>query len=313
MKNRGLLHSPPPQSEIRLGSSLVERYQLESRDWRPYLPLFETQLGGNYDTMACVTFSALNCLEIMRNFYGLSGLNFSDRFTAKMSGTTVNGNYLWKVAESIKRDGLIGEPLWPNEAATRSEYYKEIPQNLKEDAKGIFEAHKIESEYVPADPETMWKALAIAPLQIAILAYSAPVNGISPRIQGNPNHAVTIVNGEYGKYWQIFDHYNEQNPVAHKIAWDYLIWGSTLYDINTTTMKLKDNTLVFLADSPGGYYLYLDEKLLKMKTFEHGLTWLMRAVSAPEGLEGLTQTVTRADVAGIPVHSFKGEQLPDLA
>ena len=83
-----------------------------SGDWTSYLPPGEWQKIGPVDTMACVTFSALNSLEAQHKFLTGSARNFSDRFTATMSGTTSQGNYLWKVADSIRKDGLVDEADW---------------------------------------------------------------------------------------------------------------------------------------------------------------------------------------------------------
>ena len=107
-------------------------YEEVCEDWTPFLPKGEKQHGLYFDTMACVTFSALNIIEIQLNFmvanslmseesvkffsdegYLLNGqFNFSDRFTAKMSGTTKDGNYLQKVWDSIRNHGLLSEKDW---------------------------------------------------------------------------------------------------------------------------------------------------------------------------------------------------------
>ena len=85
----------------------------ESGDWTSYLPPGEWQRINNKETMACVSFSALNILETLYYFYTGERRNFSDRFTAYMSGTMKRGNYLWKVGDSIRRDGLVDEKDWP--------------------------------------------------------------------------------------------------------------------------------------------------------------------------------------------------------
>lgn len=98
-----------------------------SGDWTQFLPPGEWQKANQVDTMACVTFSALNCLETQMKFYGKEQ-NLSDRFTAKKSGTTPQGNYLYRVADSIRNDGVVSEFMWPApQNFTWETYYAEPP------------------------------------------------------------------------------------------------------------------------------------------------------------------------------------------
>ena len=75
-----------------------------SGNWTPHLPPGEWQTNHVVDTMACVTFSALNSIETQIKFLTGQSINYSDRFTAKMSGTTPQGNWLYKVAP---KDGTV--------------------------------------------------------------------------------------------------------------------------------------------------------------------------------------------------------------
>src|SRR3990167_263004 len=65
--------------------------------WLKYLPDGERQRKRNAETMACVSFSALNAFEaLLKAKYG-STINRSDRFTAKKSGTSEEGNTFGRV------------------------------------------------------------------------------------------------------------------------------------------------------------------------------------------------------------------------
>lgn len=99
-----------------------------SGDWRNYLPTEEHQYSDNTDTMACVSFSLDNDIEIQKQFEGRE-VNYADRFLAKMSGTTHDGNWLWKVADTVRQYGLVTEDLWPAPPHyTWDSYYAPIPQ-----------------------------------------------------------------------------------------------------------------------------------------------------------------------------------------
>ena len=85
-----------------------------SGDWENFLPIKEYQNLG-VETMACVTFSALNCLETLYNFKYKKEINWSDRFTAKMANTTHRGNWMTIVGDSIRHDGLVLEEDYPSD------------------------------------------------------------------------------------------------------------------------------------------------------------------------------------------------------
>ena len=83
--------------------------------------------------MSCVSFSAINSIETQEKFLTGQQVNYSDRWIAKMSGTTKEGNRLDKVAEAIRTYGLVLESSYPtpSEDYTWDEYHAEINPILK--------------------------------------------------------------------------------------------------------------------------------------------------------------------------------------
>lgn len=134
-QNTGVIVKIQPTDWNVSGESGVV-YKEICQDWTPYLPVYETQQTSLIATQACVTFSALNCIETQLAQQGVivGERGFSDRFTAKMSGTTANGNTLQKVLDSIRNDGWLLEEDYPF-VENWNEYYQEIPQALKDKAK----------------------------------------------------------------------------------------------------------------------------------------------------------------------------------
>lgn len=100
-------------------------------DWTAYLPAEENQYSHFADSMACVTFSCLNVLETQYKFLTGKEINFSDRFIAKVSGTTPQGNSVQKVLDAINTYGLVLEEDYPAPADfTWDSYYSEIPPEI---------------------------------------------------------------------------------------------------------------------------------------------------------------------------------------
>src|SRR3990167_7048548 len=98
--NRGVILGQRPDDFV--GGTIPYEVRLPSGNWDAFLPSGEWQrsqpdpVKGYIDTMACVSFSALNSIETQIRFLTGQSINYSDRFTAKMSGTTPQGNWLYK-------------------------------------------------------------------------------------------------------------------------------------------------------------------------------------------------------------------------
>lgn len=166
IKNFGVLEGKRETDFI--AGTLPYEVRNESGDWINYLPPGEWQ-RGTIDTMACVTFSALNCIETQYKFLTGEYRNFSDRFTAKMSDTQPEGNYLWKVADSIRKDGIVDESAWATPSSfTWNSYYSEIPQEVRDQAKKFLEEWDIAYEWVDTSKASLMTHLKHAPIQVVI-------------------------------------------------------------------------------------------------------------------------------------------------
>jgi hypothetical protein len=150
-------------------------------------------LFAKFDTMSCTTFSAMNILETMFKFflannkfsdsqvqwmtsngYLISGeFNFSDRFTAILSGTIKQGNYFQNVWNSVKNDGLIPEVDFPFGGTTWEEYHDKSKITPAMIAKGqqMRKIFDIAYEWVHFAPDTTGlgnQALKYSPLHAAM-------------------------------------------------------------------------------------------------------------------------------------------------
>ena len=228
-------------------------YKEVCNDWTQFLPFGEKQHSVYFDTMACVTFSALNIIEIQLNQLLFKGLipqdaikffsdegyllngqfNFSDRFTAKMSGTTKEGNYLQAVWNSVKHDGLLPEKDWnyPRIQRTpvfdRDDYYKEIPQELKD--KALKALNYLEfayewliegkiTEYSSTDLEMLKTELKQAPLHLAAPTCNWGDGVIEPCGKTRATHATTIF--KINDYVHDYDHYD---PFVKTLSLKYIM------------------------------------------------------------------------------------------
>lgn len=189
IKNHGVLLGQRDSDYI--GGTLPYEIVNPSGDWTAYLPDPEWQTTTKIDTMACVSFSALNCIETLIHFHTGQKKNFSDRFLAYMSGTTIHGNFLFKVADSIRKDGLILQEEWKTEPDMDwATYYAVPPIELINKAKNFLDEWTVNYEFIDFNKESLIKHLKQSPIQVVI-----------------PGHAVMLFTTTEQVY-KYFDHYN---------------------------------------------------------------------------------------------------------
>lgn len=126
----------------------------DGHGWLKYQRPEETQRNRNFDSYSCVSFGCLKSLSYyMKVVHGLD-MNFSERFTAVMSGTTPGqGNSVRNVLESIRKDGFVLESDYPSMTPdmTENEWYQQPPESVKKKALDNLKNWKIE-----------WETLSIA-------------------------------------------------------------------------------------------------------------------------------------------------------
>lgn len=185
--NQGVI--PGQREEDYKAGTLPYSEVLPSGDWRPFCPDGERQSSRYADTQGCVSFSNNNAAEIQLKQQGIS-INFSDRFLAKMSGTTRVGNYQYTVEDTARKVGRVLESDYPTpEDFTWDSYYAPIPLEIQKKA-AIFEEGY---EWLPTDAASLKYHLKQAPIQITIPG-------------DNPYHAVVLVAIENGLFYY-FDSY----------------------------------------------------------------------------------------------------------
>ena len=131
------LREPEPgEMEFGVANSFLEKpiifpQKSAVADW----PIGEFQFKFGTETMACVTHACENHIQaVQKRKYGIID-NRSERFTAKMSGTTRNGNNASNVLNSIRKDRTVPEERWPfADGMTWDQYYSPIPPDVIQEA-----------------------------------------------------------------------------------------------------------------------------------------------------------------------------------
>lgn len=238
---------------------------IENGNWDPYLVEREMQIGTYFDTWNCVAESALNKLEILFKYWIEKGLldaddikwltdngylvngemNFNARIIGYLAGTVVGvGNSVSKVADTIKKNGLIPESKWAFDLRDRdplknnaTEYYKTPPQELLNLGKEFIKRFGLDWQFVWSKDAN--EALKRSPIQVLVNAWYRNSEGLYYNPTGNTNHAVVRKRPDNPR---IFDSYD---PFEKSLTDDYIYYPSGVKftitkKIISTSMTIKN-------------------------------------------------------------------------
>ena len=241
-------------------TSLTKKILQPSGQWLDFLPSEEKQQGRRVETMACTCFSCLNVLEMLAKKRDFGDWNKSDRFTAKLSGTSYNGNLQSRVLDSVRKvNGSVDESLWPAniDEFSWSEFYATVPKAIQDKGLIFVNDYEVGFEAVWSTANALKEALKYSPLYVAGFAWAE--SGGLYRSYGSANHAFTLVGYKDGEYWLAFDSYF---PYIKKLAWNYSICFPKVITLNKRGASYNANEIKNLMN--------------------RGLAYIMRVMAAGE-------------------------------
>mgnify|MGYP001593010285 CR=1 FL=1 len=213
----------------------------EDGNYTEDLPNDEFQATKKFDPFSCVSESAesdssailfekmmktdISIKPILESLGCLDDngrVNFSGRFIAVGSGTIPGrGNSQYAVFEYIRKNGLVGEKMWPsNPEMSEKEYFATVPQSVKDLGKKFLQYFSFEYENVRSNNAEMKEALKRSPLCVVVGgAYlGGKAGAVLYRNNGTPlyNHQVVIYNQENN-----VNDFGQVIPVIHDIFDSY--------------------------------------------------------------------------------------------
>lgn len=224
MRNYGLKLDVPKPEDYVFGASLPFTVLEPDGDWTNFLPTKEIQNLNGIEPYACVTFTILNCIEILIKKQYNEDVNYSDRFLATVSGTKEGGNSPQVVCEFLRKIGVVPEDQWPFNENIQSfeDFYAPLPPKLYELAKEFNAKWDFKHEFVPNAPTIISKALQCSPLLISVPAwFKDDSTGLFFRPDGmSDNHATTLVYERLGAFRRVFDSYGD--PFLKDMDWSLI-------------------------------------------------------------------------------------------
>jgi len=248
--NTGLIIQEPLESDY-LGGQLPYEIVVEDGDWSQWLPTGEKQKFARVETMSCVsqaTSNSIDCqitrmiklglieTEPLIHWLDANGnFNSSDRFIAKMSGTTVNGNSLNNPSEAVRKFGVPPESIWgASEDFTWNDYYRIPSKEAIDWGKRFLEYFDVAYEWVTK--EYVWgkgiKGLQITQAELVEQLKQAPIiigaatcagwfnSDIIAACNLPANHGTMVYKSVIPEYFGDFDSYE---PWEKKINYWYKI------------------------------------------------------------------------------------------
>ena len=235
--------------------NLVGEVLQPNGQWDAFLPDPELQKKRDIETSNCTGFNTLEPIEILlkRKYGGVH--NYSERFVGIAAGTYPPGNDPHKVAEAIRKQGLVNESVlsFSDDIVDVDMYYspKPLTQSLVQRGKEWLFWYDFKHDYVfqkgipiAEKRKYMMEALKYSPLAASVFAW-AENDGIYVKV-GRDNHWTTIYGYKRGEYWKVFDSYE---PHLKKLEWNYDFGIAKRYSIikhGSTTKKSWLQTLRLL-------------------------------------------------------------------
>jgi len=193
--------------------------------WDHLLPEYEPQSRENLDTQNCTVYGTVNCLETLLAHHHMQDLgsifNFSERYVGVMAGTSPGGNTPHKVIEIIRKEsGLIDEHFLPfsEDIKTWDQYYSPDPMSRSLIIKGqlLLKHYKIGHEWVFTGGTVEEKKIALmdalqySPIGVSVHAWKKRTGKYWKNPGEQDNHWCTLYGYVEGKYWKVFDHYDDR-------------------------------------------------------------------------------------------------------
>jgi hypothetical protein len=238
---------------------------LPSGDWRPF-PIIGEKQKDPAETMSCTTQATLNSLEVQEKQQTGIEPNWSDRYIAKLSGTTSDGNFSDKPPEAVRKYGVVKQEDWPVPPNYNwNSYYAEIPQNV------LDKEVKREIAYagIAKDKASLLYHLKQAPIKIVIP-------------EPHPNHEVLLlhIEGDTGHYFDSYAPFNKTIPL-NKIhyAMKVVLKGVQVFP----TKKVKVNgSYGVLIDTPNMTNITKAEDEAEWRSYSKSDSYKINSVN-PDG------------------------------
>ena len=223
--------------EWMFGAIPVDLAEVPLTERIAYLPAGMVQFNNVFDTNGCVSRTFLNDLEEKLDYFYDKGMHLNlqkwcnensyringkfalcDAYIEILSGTTPSGNSMKAPLDTIRKFGVIPAKFLPLENnMSWNEYMNpgRITKAHKDLGAEFLRRFVIGYEKVPISQFA--QATTSDSLIVAVKAWSVPVDGVYPKIEGAFGHATLRISNE-------IDAFDTYEPFIKRLAKDYIFF-----------------------------------------------------------------------------------------
>jgi len=265
MKNYGFIPSKIEGEHYILGGGQLPKIILQpDRNWKPYLPRWESQID-KFDTFGCTVFGTLNAIETLLGRLNFKQYDYSERYNYILAGITPPGADPHYVTEIIRKYGVIEQVELPF-TDTLEEFMKPKPMTSNFFLRGRewLDQYNFGHEWVFVNTPNrelrtalVREALQYSPLCVSVTAWYEE-NGLFVD-QGLPNTHWTLCYGvdEDGGLL-IFDSYNFEYKKLHP---DHKVMMAKRYYIEAKKVEEKLSWIGRILQSIGEALGLIEKKV----------------------------------------------------
>ena len=226
----------------------------EDGNWEKYLPQFESQRIF-FESYCCTVFGTLNCIETLyKRIYGEEP-NYSERFTAILSGLNGTGAADPQVpCETVRKNGVVAQKTLPM-TRTKEAFFNtaSITPSILLEGQEWLKEHDIKHEWVWSGSrpenyiELLKKALKTSPLGVSVSAWNEE-NGVYVSHGKTNNHFCMLYKIDDEGYPWVYDSYDQSHK---RLAKDHNIRRAKRFHLQkktVTAMKKHVSVLQMIVD-----------------------------------------------------------------
>lgn len=267
--NYGYLEPAIEDDEYILGAVIDRQVLRPDGQWDDFLPEYEPQYGGGWDTSGCTVWGTQNVVETLDRYFNRQ-TNYAERYNYILGGVVHGkGANPHTIAECVRHEGLI-----PNEKLPMTKTYEEFitPKPMTE---RYLNMGKTWLNKFTLKHEWLWRTMPDTDERIAIIKDALQYSPLGCSVtawykrgdvyvdNGRPNGHWCMIFGwdDKLKAWKVFDSYLQNIKM---VSYDHKISRVKAFYL-TPKGQEKTNTLVFLLEKLADAYKQLLD-LLKKKS-----------------------------------------------
>lgn len=236
---------------------------VDNGDWRRFYPKMEVQKNNVFDPFSCTNHANNNATEMMhKQQYGVE-VNYSDRYSAIVSGTIIGrGNSHKNVVEARRKKGSVPEELCPFPDGMNQREFVTMPEGAVE--KGLEWVADYEYGYEQVPLEGFEEALRYSPIQAAVDSKTNKTSQV-----GRFDHSIVVTCVDratmkvhvFDSYLNRHETYDWDYPFSYGYRFHYKKVLSVMLDgLKMQFIRNEENGKIYLVDSDGRIHHIETEK-----------------------------------------------------